>query len=89
MPSLKSGKRTSKKGDVSVEGITPRGVWLNVLGREYFLDYDQFPWFRNATIHQVQDVRLIRKSYLRWPSLDVDLELDCVEHPANYPLVYR
>lgn len=89
MSSSKHGKPTSTLPEVSVEGITPRGVWLHVRGREYFLGYADFPWFREAKLSEIQHVKLVRNSCLRWPSLDVDLELDSLDHPQRYPLVYR
>ena len=61
--------------NVSVENITRWGIWIHVLGREYFLDFDRFPWFRDGTMGEIQAVSLIHRSYLRWPKLDVDLEL--------------
>lgn len=89
MPSLKNGKGTSKRPSVSVENITRWGVWLHVRGTEFFLDYERFPWFRSAKVSEIQNVRLVRRTYLRWPDLDVDLELDCLADPSRYPLVYR
>lgn len=89
MPSLRNGKRTSKSPSVSVENITRWGIWLYVKGREHYLDYQHFPWFRDATLSEIQNVRLMRKSYLRWPDLDVDLELDCLAQPNKYPLIYK
>jgi hypothetical protein len=74
---------------VSVENVTSRGIWLFVRGAEYFLDYERYPWFREAKIGEIQNVRLVRGSYLRWPDLDVDLELDCLAEPEKYPLIYR
>jgi hypothetical protein len=88
MPFSKRGTRTSKSPDVSVENVTPRGVWVYVAGKEHFLDYENFPWFREAKLSEIQAVRLIRGSYLRWSKLDVDLELDSLEHPEQYPLTY-
>jgi hypothetical protein len=72
-----------------VENITRWGVWVHVSGSEFFLDHERFPWFRDATVGEIQNVRLIRKSYLRWPDLDVDLDLNCLADPERYPLVYR
>jgi len=40
-------------------------------------------------MRQIHDVRLVRQSYLRWPKLDVDLELDCLADPQSYPLLYQ
>lgn len=38
----------------------------------YSLGYGRFPWFRDASMRDVLDVRLEFGVHLRWPSLDVD-----------------
>jgi hypothetical protein len=60
-----------------------------VRGREYFLDFDFFPWFREATVEALCGVELLHEDHLYWPKLDVDLDLDRIEHPQKYPLVAR
>jgi hypothetical protein len=82
MKSLKNGKNIS----VSVENITPFGVWLFVKGKEYFLNYQDYPYFKSQAIELIQNVRLIHRSHLHWPDLDVDLEIDNLENPEKYPL---
>jgi hypothetical protein len=72
-----------------VLNISPHGFWLMVSGREYFLDFDLFPWFRRATVEQLCDVELLHQDHLYWPKLDVDLDQDRIEHPERYPLVAR
>jgi hypothetical protein len=67
--------------------ISPHGVWMMVREKEYFLDFDHFPWFRRASLDQVFSVQLLHEHHLYWPELDVDLDLDRIEHPENYPLV--
>lgn len=89
MPYLKNGKGTSRRNNACVENITRWGIWLYVRGKEYYLDYENYPWFRDARVADIHDVRLVRGSYLRWPALDVDLELECLAHPERYPLVFR
>jgi hypothetical protein len=34
-------------------------------------------------------VQLLHKNHLYWPDLDVDLDIDSLEHPEDYPLVFR
>ena len=85
MKSAKRGKSTSK---VEVQGVSKFGVWLYVQGVEYFLPYEEYPWFKNATISEVMNVRLINQEHLEWPDLDIDLELDSLKQPENYPLKY-
>ncbi|HSN75296.1 MAG TPA: DUF2442 domain-containing protein [Anaerolineae bacterium] len=69
--------------------ISQHGFWLLVHGKEYFLAFDDFPWFRNATIVDILAVELPQPDHLYWPALDVDLHLDSLEHPERYPLVYN
>ncbi len=76
------GKATS----VSVENITPLGIWLVVEGKEYFLSYHDYPYFKDQVLGAIQDVQLLHGYHLYWPQLDVDLEIDNLEHPEKYPL---
>ena len=85
-------KSESMGGDTlgaEVLNISPHGFWLVVGGREYFLDFDLFPWFRRASVEDLCGVEVLRQDHLYWPRLDVDLDLDRIEHPENYPLVAR
>jgi hypothetical protein len=85
MKSLKNGKDIL----VSVENITPFGIWLYISGREYFLSYEDYPYFRDQTLSSIQDVQLVHESHLYWPELDVDLEIDNLDNPEKYPLSDR
>ena len=71
---------------VSVENITPFGIWLFVKGKEYFLSYKDYPYFREKTLKSIQAVQLLHDYHLYWPELDVDLEIDNLENPEKYPL---
>jgi len=73
----------------SVVDISPFGIWLHVRNVEYFLAYDQFPWFRDAPVSSVFEVCVEGEDSLRWPALDVDLTLDAIAHPERYPLVFE
>jgi len=74
---------------VEVSQIDGRGLWLCVQDKEYFLPYDEYPWFRDAKVRDILDVAVAHGHHLHWPSLDVDLEIDSLEHPENYPLLYE
>lgn len=81
--------KLSKRGkiiSVSVENITPFGIWLYVEKREYFLNYRDYPWFKDQTLSSIQNVQLLHGFHLYWPELDVDLEIDNLENPEKYPL---
>ncbi len=85
MKSSRHGKGTL----VSVENITPSGIWLYVKGKEYFLDYERYPYFREQPVSLIHNVQLLHGYHLYWPDLDIDFELDNLEHPENYPLKYK
>jgi len=53
-----------------VLNVSPLSFWLLVKEREYFLGFDAFPWFRKAAAGQL---------------FNVDLNLDCIEHPEKSP----
>lgn len=74
---------------VEVANISPHGIWLQVRGTEYFLSYEEHPWFQNARLADLYEVRLIHGRFLRWDTLDVDLALDSLDHPDRYPLKYH
>lgn len=85
MKSLKRGKGIS----VSVENITPFGIWLYVKEKEYFLSYKDYPYFKDQRLSSIQNVQLLHGFHLYWPDLDVDLEIDNLEHPEKYPLKFE
>lgn len=74
---------------VEILNVSPHGVWLYVGGKEFFLSYTEFPWFKDARLSEIEQVKLIHGRYLRWEELDVDLALDSLEHLDHYPLKYK
>ena len=75
--------------DVEVTNVSSHGFWILTDGRELFLAFDDFPWFRDASIAQVTAVQEVRPGHFRWPELDVDLDIKSIEDPERYPLVAR
>lgn len=74
---------------VEVTNVSAHGFWLLVDGRELFLTFDQFPWFRDASIAAICGIEQPRPGHLHWPALDVDLTLDMIEHPEKYPEISK
>ena len=72
-----------------VTNISGHGFWILLDGRELFLPFDEFPWFRDATVAEITELERPRPEHLRWPRLDVDLTVDSIEHPERYPLTDR
>ena len=73
---------------VEALNISSHGIWILAKGREYFLPYSEFPWFKNARLSDIRNVRLLHGYHLFWKSLDIDLDLDSLEHSERYPLKY-
>ena len=80
------GNDTSK---AEVLNVSPLGFWLFVAGKEYYLGFDDFPWFRKAAVEHLFNVEFSHGSHLHWPGLDVDLDLDRIEDPEKFPLIAR
>ena len=80
------GKDTSAS---EVTDISPFGIWILHRGKEYFLAYEDFPWFKEAPISKVFTVIDEGPDHLRWPALDVDLSIKSIRNPGTYPLVYE
>ncbi len=79
------GKNTSQ---VEILNVDAYGVWLYVLEKEYFLPYNDFPWFREARLSDILYVDLLHGFHLHWPSLDVDLYLNSLADLGETPLIY-
>lgn len=72
--------------EAEVTNISQHGFWVLVEGRELFLPFEEFPWFKGAPVEAILRVERPRGGHLRWPDLDVDLSVDSIEHPERYPL---
>jgi len=86
MKSLKHGKSIS---GVEVSLINSLGIWIDVQGTEYFLPYDEYPWFIEAKVKDILNVQLYHDAHLHWPTLDVDLEVESLGQGEKYPLIYK
>jgi Protein of unknown function (DUF2442) len=70
-----------------VINVSAHGFWLFVGERELFVSFQQFPWFREAPIRAITNVRLPSPRHLYWPDLDIDLAVESIEHPEKYPSI--
>jgi hypothetical protein len=77
------------KPPVAVQDISKNGIWIFVKDREYFLPYKDYPRFKEAKVSEIHNVKISHGSHLHWPDLDIDLELESLQYPERYPLIYR
>ena len=75
---------TTLKAEVT--NVSGRCVWILVDDEELALPYSEFPWFESATIHQILNVMRPTSDHLYWPDLDIDLTVESIRHPEEFPL---
>ena len=86
---MRSAEPGTSVSGVELSNVSQHGLWLLIDGSEHYLPFEAFPWFRDATIGQLSRIERPTKDHLYWPELDVDLSLDSIERPEDYPLVSR
>jgi hypothetical protein len=74
---------------IEVTSIDSQGLWLFIEGIEYFLSYENFPWFKESKLVDILNVELYSGDHIHWPALDIDLSIGILENPGNYPLIDR
>lgn len=86
---MKSAVLGTPTSGAEVTNITPFGVWMLVDGAEKFLSFQDFPWFRDASVSGVYRVEMPSEQRLYWPDLDIDLAVESIDHPERFPLVSK
>jgi len=85
----KSKKRGKNISTAEIQGVFKQGIWVFINGQEFFLPFDRYPWFQKATIKQIYDFKFLHGHHLRWKSLDIDLDIESLKNPADYPLIAK
>lgn len=86
MKSYADGKITLQ---AQVTQIDQQGIWLLIGKKESFLSFENFPWFRGASVAAIHNMEFLNARSLRWPDLDIDLAVESIEHPERFPLVSK
>ena len=55
---MKSGKAGESTSQAEVTNISSHGVWIDVKDREYFMSYEDYPWFKEARVGEILNVQL-------------------------------
>ena len=85
--STRSEKLGSDTSDVEVTNVSRHGFWILLRNRELFVPFGEFPWFAEAPVAKILNVRWPTEDHLYWPELDLDLSVRSIEHPEKFPLV--
>ena len=54
-----------------------------------FMPFTMFPWFQDAPVAAILHVEQPAPGHLYWPTLDIDVAIESIEHPDRFPLVSR
>lgn len=71
-----------------VLSITGQGILITIKEGDFFLNYKSYPWFKNAKINEVLNIKRDQEA-IYWDSLDVEIEIDSILNPQNYPLIAK
>lgn len=83
----KSETLGTNTSEVEVTQISKHGIWLLIQEQEHFLSFENFPWFKDAPVSAIHNVELLNEHHLYWQDLDVDVALESLVHPDQFPLV--
>jgi hypothetical protein len=83
---MKLAKRGKSISTIDIN-LTQFGMWLYLSDEEFFLSYEDYPFFKTATVDDIYQVELHHKNHLYWPNLDVDLSVDILKNPHHFPLL--
>ena len=75
--------------EAEVTNISAHGFWVFLGTEELPVPYDQFPWFKKATVEQILAVERPTENHLYWPQLDVGLSVESLRRPEAFPLMSR
>ena len=75
----------ANSAEAEVTSISAHGFWLYLGGRELFVSFNEFPWFADAPVRKIANLRWQKPDHLHWPDLDIDLSVESIEHPERFP----
>jgi hypothetical protein len=72
-----------------VTQIDKQGIWILIHDKEYFLTYERFPRFRQATVDQIHNVQFVNGHGLEWPDLKLNLSIESFGQPEHVPTLVK
>jgi Protein of unknown function (DUF2442) len=72
-----------------VTHVSKHGFWVLLDAEELLVSFENFPWFKNATIEHLSNVEWPTPNHLYWPQLDADLSVESLRDPESFPLMSK
>jgi len=86
MKSLKNGTDTLTN---SVTAISEFGFWIICENKEYFITFNDYPVFKKVRVDKIFNLKFISPKQMYWPEIDIDIEVEALEKPNMFPLIYK
>jgi len=86
---MNSSQNGMSISEYSVTSISDLGFWVLIDDKEYFVPFADYPVFQGAAIHQIFRLQRLSPTQLYWPDLDADIEIEALDQPEHYPLVFK
>jgi hypothetical protein len=75
-------------GQSQITSIEIDGFWLLTGEGEYFVSFEDYPEFREASVKQIFNFDQAF-DHFHWLDLDIDIELEALQHPERFPLKFK
>ncbi|WP_295394955.1 DUF2442 domain-containing protein [uncultured Thiodictyon sp.] len=72
-----------------VTNVSKHCFWLLLDDERLAMQFSEFPWFKSATIEQLCEIERPTENHLYWPELDVDLSVESIRKPEDFPLISK
>lgn len=69
-----------------VSNVSHDGFWLLLGNEKLFVPFADFPWFATARLSDLKRVERPSPDHLYWPNIDLDLSIESIRHPEEFPL---
>lgn len=79
--------RGNNTSSVEVTNISAHGISLISHGKELFMSYENFPWFREQPVSAILKVEEPSPGHYHWPILDIDLTDEIIRSPGHFLLI--
>jgi hypothetical protein len=89
LPNSFAPTRCGRRLNSNVTHVSKHCFWLLLGDEELAVPYNDFPWFKKASIEQLSDVQRPTEDHLYWPQLDIDLAVESIRQPECFPLLSK
>ena len=76
-----------RQSTIEVTNVSKHGLWIFLGDEELFVPFSQFPCLKDAPISQLLNVKRPQPHHLYWPELDIDIAVESIRRPEDFPLV--